>query len=246
MERTPISLSLSLSLSSKLRSVPDGARPIMSQRLYTFLLFLPNSPLPRSFSLGSRYPARFVPARLRSIFSVRAGQLPVVSLYRRRNEAIRRNENGARQRPARLRGTGNPRPPTLPPPLSFCARGRHRASARRDASRRCSYHLLAEPYHSPGHHSSTLARSSATHPAGVIIPSTPRSPDLSLSLSLSFALSLSLSLSGSVTALLLARSLALFFARFRCATTFQLSRFFLFSSTATRARALSLRVATRA
>jgi len=79
----------------------------MSRRLYTFPLFLPNC-RSRSFSLGSRYPPRFVSARVRSIFSVRAGQLPVVSLYRRRNEAIRRNENGARQRAARLRGTSNP------------------------------------------------------------------------------------------------------------------------------------------
>lgn len=43
------------------------------------------------------------------------------------------------------------------------------------------YHLVVEPYHPPGRHPSTLARSSATHPAGVITPLTPRPLDLPLS-----------------------------------------------------------------
>lgn len=42
-------------------------------------------------------------------------------------------------------------------------------------------HLVAEPYHPPGRHPSTLARSSAAHPAGVITPLTPRPLDLPLS-----------------------------------------------------------------
>jgi len=162
----------------------------MSQRLYTFLLFLPNSPLPRSFSLGSRYPARFVPARLRSIFSVRAGQLPVVSLYRRRNEAIRRNENGARQRPARLRGTGNPRPPTLPPPLVLCSR-----EAPCECAPRCIQTMFV-PFASralplswaPFVYSRPLFR----HPSRRSNNTLDSSFTRSLSLSLSFALSLSL------------------------------------------------------
>jgi hypothetical protein len=43
-----------------------------------------------------------------------------------------------------------------------CTRGRRRARdgmAGTSASGRCSYHLVAEPYHPPGHHPSTHARS---------------------------------------------------------------------------------------
>lgn len=147
----------------------------MSRRGYIYLPpVLTQFPLTRSSSLGSRYPPRFVPGRARSIFSTRAGQLPVARLYRRRNEVIRRNDNGAQHRAA-VTGYGA---------WTSSLHSREARSCARDASGRCSYHLLAKPYHSPGHHSSTLARSSATHPVGVIIPSTPRSLDLALSLSL--------------------------------------------------------------
>lgn len=65
-----------------------------------------------------------------------------------------------------------------------CTRGRYRARdgiAVYGASGRCSYHLVAEPYHPLGRHPSTLARSSATHPAGVITPLTRRPLRLPLS-----------------------------------------------------------------
>lgn len=100
-----------------------------------------------------------------------------------------------------------------------CTRGRHHARDGIAAAGRCSYHLVAEPYHPPGRYPSTLARSSATHPAGVITPTL-------LALPLSLAL----------------LSHQLFLLRLLPFPTFHLSCSMLFLFPATRPRVLSLRV----
>lgn len=117
----------------------------------------------------------------------------------------------------RLRGTAHESP--------RCTRGRHHASAR-DASGRCSYHLVAEPYHSPGHHPSTLFRHPSRRSNNTLDSSFARSRSL---LSSCHYLSLAFSFSPSLFIPLTRAFLPSLPTRRR--STFLVSVFFLFPTT---------------
>jgi len=100
------------------------------------------------------------------------GQLPVAR-PNDQNEVIRWNESSAQSG-----GNDTARTPPLHsrevPRARWYSRMVHLDDVR-------TIWLVAEPYHPLGRHPSTLARSSATHPAGIITPLTPRPLDLPFS-----------------------------------------------------------------